>query len=81
MRTTSTVPPHRWSAWTPAGVGLVERRCAACGAVERMTVDALVDATVAVCGGGEANAHHDDYGQPLAVRWLCSLHHHEVHAT
>jgi hypothetical protein len=42
-----TAPPHRWSAWTSAGVGLVERRCAACGAVERTTVDALVETTVA----------------------------------
>ena len=28
---------------------------------------------------GPINAHHDDYEQPLAVRWLCRSHHTRVH--
>lgn len=32
-----------------------------------------------VCGAPEAQAHHDDYSQPLNVRWLCDTHHQEIH--
>lgn len=31
------------------------------------------------CGAPEAHAHHDDYSQPLAVRWLCRPHHDAEH--
>ena len=31
-----------------------------------------------VCGA-KAQAHHDDYGRPLDVRWLCAAHHAEWH--
>lgn len=31
-----------------------------------------------VCGS-TAQAHHDDYGKPLDVRWLCTTHHAEWH--
>lgn len=34
-----------------------------------------------VCGCESAEAHHDDYGQPLAVRWLCRKHHLITHGT
>jgi hypothetical protein len=26
-----------------------------------------------------SEAHHDDYSQPLQVRWLCRAHHKEAH--
>jgi hypothetical protein len=32
-----------------------------------------------VCGHAKAQAHHDDYGKPLDVRWLCTTHHAEWH--
>ena len=31
------------------------------------------------CGTEPAQAHHDDYSQPLNVRWLCRHHHREHH--
>lgn len=30
---------------------------------------------------GETHGHHDDYEQPLAVRWLCPVCHAKFHAT
>jgi hypothetical protein len=33
-----------------------------------------------VCGAAQVHAHHDDYGRPLDVRWLCPPHHREHHA-
>lgn len=32
-----------------------------------------------VCGRADSHAHHDDYGRPLDVRWLCPVHHSEAH--
>lgn len=32
-----------------------------------------------VCGREDAEAHHPDYSAPLAVTWLCSAHHAQVH--
>lgn len=33
-----------------------------------------------VCGKEKTDGHHDDYDKPMAVRWLCRLHHRRVHA-
>lgn len=32
-----------------------------------------------ICGAMEVEAHHDDYSKPLVVRWLCRVHHNEMH--
>ena len=32
-----------------------------------------------VCGNRPTDGHHDDYDQPLDVRWLCRKHHVELH--
>lgn len=32
-----------------------------------------------MCGSHNVEAHHDDYGRPLDVRWLCPFHHREWH--
>ena len=34
-----------------------------------------------VCGDPETVGHHDDYTKPLKVKWLCKLHHLEIHKT
>lgn len=31
------------------------------------------------CGDAKVEAHHDDYAQPLDVRWLCRAHHLAAH--
>lgn len=33
-----------------------------------------------VCGNTTVHAHHEDYSQPLNVRWLCQTHHYAEHA-
>lgn len=33
-----------------------------------------------ICGDENAQAHHPDYAAPLAVTWLCSPHHSQLHA-
>jgi hypothetical protein len=32
-----------------------------------------------LCGKAPAHAHHDDYDEPLTVRWLCVVHHKAWH--
>jgi len=32
-----------------------------------------------ICGNEKTQGHHDDYNKPLEIRWLCSLHHNEIH--
>lgn len=32
-----------------------------------------------VCGAANSEAHHPDYSAPLAVTWLCDMHHKETH--
>jgi hypothetical protein len=39
----------------------------------------LVRGKCEVCGEPDAQAHHDNYDQPLAVRWLCQVHHTAEH--
>ena len=39
----------------------------------------LVKKTCEVCGSEKVHAHHDDYSKPFDVRWLCPIHHAEVH--
>ena len=35
----------------------------------------LIKQPCEVCGDVKVQAHHDDYGKPLEVRWLCQEHH------
>lgn len=54
------------------------RQCA--GIVrEAIRVGDLIQQPCEVCGEF-AEAHHEDYGHPLSVRWLCRTHHREHHA-
>lgn len=40
----------------------------------------LVRQPCEICGETRVDAHHDDYGKPLDVRWLCRPHHVAHHA-
>ena len=39
----------------------------------------LVPMPCEVCGEKKVEGHHDDYGAPLSVRWLCKMHHLQAH--
>lgn len=32
-----------------------------------------------VCGTTDTQAHHINYNKPLVVKWLCHLHHQQIH--
>jgi len=53
---------------------------AARAAVSRaVRAGSLVRRPCEVCGCDQVDAHHDDYSKPLAVRWLCRIHHLMAH--
>lgn len=45
----------------------------------RIRSGVLVRQPCEICEATEAEAHHDDYSKPYAVRWLCPTHHREHH--
>ena len=34
----------------------------------------------AICGAIRTHAHHESYGAPLKVVWLCATHHRRIHS-
>lgn len=44
-----------------------------------ITAGKIVKLPCEVCGDEKAEAHHDDYNKPLAVRWLCKRCHTDWH--
>ena len=44
-----------------------------------VTKGAVVPLPCFVCGREQAEAHHPDYSSPLAVTWLCTKHHAQLH--
>jgi len=46
-----------------------------------MRLGLLTQEPCEVCGNPKGEAHHDDYSQPLAIRWLCRAHHKAHHAS
>lgn len=46
----------------------------------RIKAGILIKGNCEVCGTNKnIQAHHDDYNDPMNIRWLCSLHHAEHH--
>lgn len=63
----------RWAAkhpqerWAQACLRSALRR----GLIERLPCE--------VCGAVEVDAHHANYNEPMAVKWLCRAHHKAEH--
>lgn len=52
----------------------------ACSAVSNAVRDGrLKKQPCKICGAPKSQAHHEDYGKPLDVTWLCRAHHLELH--
>lgn len=56
-----------------------ERRAAHQAVQTAVRNGSLNAAPCEVCGAEKAAAHHEDYGRPLSVNWLCHAHHMERH--
>lgn len=54
----------------------IKARSILCNAVRDEKIKRL---SCAVCGKNNAEAHHDNYDNPLQVRWLCRKHHQQLH--
>ncbi len=65
---------RRWRAADPA------RRRAHAAVEKALKSGGLWPEPCEICGASVAEAHHEDYGEPLRVIWLCQLHHKRLHA-
>jgi hypothetical protein len=66
-------PQARWKAANPQAVWAQH---ALRSAIKR---GLIVPGPCEACGKLPTDAHHDDYGRPMDVQWLCRLHHRAVH--
>lgn len=57
-----------------------DRACARRKIRHEIEMGRIVRLPCEVCGEVKTHAHHDNYSQPLNVRWLCRKHHDEHHA-
>lgn len=75
--TASPVKPESTRAWRKRNPEKVRAHSAVARAIRS---GRLVRGPCEKCGTTEAiHAHHDDYGKPLEVRWLCPAHHSYTH--
>ncbi|WP_244631594.1 hypothetical protein [Neorhizobium sp. AL 9.2.2] len=66
----------RQAKWRRANPGKYEAHLAVQRAVK---AGDLEKESCEVCGVEEVDAHHDQYDEPLRVRWLCRRHHTRLH--
>lgn len=68
---------HQWK-WNHANMDARRAHSAVRGALRK---GLLKRGSCEVCGSFRVDGHHDDYGKPLEVRWLCRKHHRAFHAS
>lgn len=66
----------RQANWRRANPGKYEAHLAVQRAVK---AGDLEKESCEVCGAEAVDAHHDQYDEPLRVRWLCRRHHTRLH--
>jgi hypothetical protein len=66
----------RQANWRRANPGKYEAHLAVQRAVKAGELD---KESCEVCGIEAVDAHHDQYDEPLKVRWLCRRHHTRLH--
>lgn len=69
---------HRFGTGLPREEQAKRRKCRSITnkAIQRQK---LIRQSCEVCGAINTEAHHDNYDDPLNVRWLCFEHHREHH--
>jgi|SRR6059058_5983477 len=68
---------NRWRETSESAKQKQKARSAVASAIKS---GKLVRVPCEKCGGWPVHAHHDDYSEPLRVRWLCYTCHVEHHA-
>lgn len=72
-RVRNPVTTRQWIERNP------EKRAAHTAVGNALRSGKLVRQPCETCGDPQVDAHHEDYSQPLSVRWLCKKHHLELH--
>jgi hypothetical protein len=56
-----------------------KRKLARCSVKNNLKRGRIERQPCEICGTPNAHAHHEDYDRPLDVRWLCEMHHRQIH--
>ena len=70
---------RNWRKTNPANDE--QRKKSNCRSYTKMLVKrgTIIKGNCQICGDKNVHTHHLDYNNPRNVRWLCKLHHQELH--
>ena len=78
----------KWKANNPQAIAVMAKRYrskypqrerAGNAIVTELRAGRMIRQPCELCGEVKVDGHHDDYDKPLEVRWLCRVHHVQLH--